>query len=77
MYWRVFVGEVNLSGGISRVLIMSGAVLIAAGVIVRFGLGHLPGDIIIRRDNFTLYIPLGSMLIISAVITLVMSFFRR
>ncbi len=56
---------------------MSGAVLIAAGVIVRFGLGHLPGDIIIRRDNFTLYIPLGSMLIISAVITLVMSFFRR
>jgi hypothetical protein len=34
------------------------------------GLGHLPGDIVIQRGNFRLYLPLGTSVLISAVLTL-------
>ncbi len=58
-----------------KVLILLGIVLIAAGLAwlaaSRLGLGHLPGDIIIERSNFWLYLPLGTCLLISMVLTLV------
>jgi hypothetical protein len=34
------------------------------------GLGRLPGDIVVRRDNFTLYFPIVTCLPISAVLSL-------
>lgn len=40
-------------------------------------LGRLPGDILIERDGFRFYFPLTSMLIISAVLTLLLWLFRR
>jgi Protein of unknown function (DUF2905) len=58
----------------AKALIVVGAVLIAAGLIWlaagRLGLGHLPGDIVIQRGNFRLYLPLGTSVLISAVLTL-------
>jgi len=61
---------------ISRLLIVFGVVLVAAGllwpVIARLGLGRLPGDIVIERDNFRLYLPLASSLLISAALSLVL-----
>jgi Protein of unknown function (DUF2905) len=65
-----------------KVLIFLGLVLMALGIIFVFGgripwLGHLPGDIYIQRDRFTFYFPLMTCLIVSAVISLVLYFFRR
>ncbi len=65
----------------SRFLITLGIVLVVAGLlwplIQKIGLGRLPGDFVIERQNFTLYIPLGTSLLISVVITLVLWLFHR
>ena len=57
-----------------RLLIVLGVVLVAAGFfwpyLVRSGLGRLPGDFVIERDGFQLYIPVTTCLLISAVLTL-------
>jgi hypothetical protein len=64
-----------------KVLILAGVVLVAVGLIVlagqRFGLGRLPGDIVIERDGFTLYIPLATSLIVSLGLTLVLWLLSR
>jgi hypothetical protein len=64
-----------------RALIALGLVLLLAGLawpwIERLGLGRLPGDIVVRRENFTLYIPIVTSLAISAVLTLLFWLFRR
>jgi hypothetical protein len=57
----------------NRALIIFGIVLVAIGLlwprISKLGLGRLPGDIVIERTNFTLYIPITTSLLISIVIT--------
>ena len=59
----------------AKTLIVLGAVLIAAGLVWLaaggLGLGHLPGDIVIERGNFRLYLPLGTSLLVSVVLALV------
>jgi hypothetical protein len=59
-----------------KTLIVIGAALIAVGVLwlagSRLGLGHLPGDIVIERENFRLYLPLGTCLLISAILSAVL-----
>ncbi len=58
-----------------KVLIVLGAVLMIAGILwiagARLGLGHLPGDIMIERGNFRLYLPLGTSLLISIILSAV------
>lgn len=60
----------------SRLLIIFGLVLVALGLlwpwIGRLGLGHLPGDIVVERENFRLYVPLATCLLISIVLSLVL-----
>jgi hypothetical protein len=64
-----------------RILIIAGVVLIAAGLLLplltRLGLGRLPGDISVQRDNFSFYFPLASSLVVSIVLTLLFWLFRR
>ena len=65
-----------------RVLIVIGLVIAAAGVVMVFGsripvLGHLPGDITIKGDNVTIFIPLGTMLVVSVVASVVLSLLAR
>jgi hypothetical protein len=59
---------------VSRVLIGLGIVLLAVGLLwplmAKLGLGRLPGDIVIERENFTLYIPLVTSLVLSVVLSL-------
>jgi hypothetical protein len=66
---------------IARVLIIFGIVLVAVGllwpIIGRLGLGRLPGDIVIEREGFRLYIPITTSLLISAVLTLGFWLFRK
>lgn len=60
----------------SRTLIVIGLAILAAGLLwpwlSRLGLGQLPGDILIERENFTLYIPLGTGLLVSVVISIIL-----
>ncbi|HHQ42322.1 MAG TPA: DUF2905 domain-containing protein [Chromatiales bacterium] len=43
----------------------------------KLGLGRLPGDIVIERDGFRLYIPLMTSLLVSLVLTLVLWLINR
>ncbi|MDH3236785.1 MAG: DUF2905 domain-containing protein [Alphaproteobacteria bacterium] len=62
-------------------LIVFGAVLILAGLLwpwlQRIGLGRLPGDIVVERESFRLYIPIGTSILVSAVVTLILWLIRR
>jgi hypothetical protein len=40
-------------------------------------LGRLPGDIVVERENFRLYLPLTSMLLVSVLITVILWLIRR
>jgi uncharacterized protein HemY len=64
-----------------KLLIIIGAVLIAVGLVwllaERAGLGRLPGDIVIERDNFRLYIPIASALIVSIVLSVILWLINR
>ncbi len=67
---------------LARMLIVIGAVLIVGGVIVQIVLrvlppGQLPGDIVIERENFRLYIPLGTMILISIGLSILLNLIVR
>lgn len=67
---------------LARFLIIAGVVLIVAGVALLLAakipwLGRLPGDIVIKRENFTFYFPLATSIIISVILTLILWLFRR
>ena len=61
---------------LSRVLIGVGLLLVLAGifwpVLSKLGLGRLPGDIIMERDKFSLYVPLASSILVSVVLSLIL-----
>lgn len=68
--------------GPGRILIICGAVLIAAGILITCvprlpWLGKLPGDFLIKRENFTLYLPLATSLLISVLLTIILWLYRR
>lgn len=68
--------------GVGRMLIIAGLVLLAAGLVVsllpRFPwLGRLPGDILIRRENFSFFMPITTSLLLSLVVSLLIWLFRR
>jgi len=69
-------------GGLGRTLILLGLVLIVAGLVVSFSsripwLGKLPGDFTFRSGGLTVYVPLGTCLLLSLVLSLVSYLFRR
>ena len=65
----------------SRLLIIFGLVLVAVGVlwpvIAKLGLGRLRGDLVIERENFRLYIPIATSLLISLLLSVVLWFLNR
>jgi len=68
--------------GMARTLIVVGVLIAGLGVLLSFAgrlpwLGRLPGDILIRRDGFFLYIPLTSGLLLSLIVTVVMRLLGR
>ena len=67
---------------LGKVLILVGLLLVVLGVIFSLGakipwLGQLPGDIILRRGNLTVYFPLATSLLISVMLTLVLYLLKR
>ncbi|HKC33308.1 MAG TPA: DUF2905 domain-containing protein [Xanthobacteraceae bacterium] len=65
----------------ARFLILLGLVILAVGLLwpflSRLGLGRLPGDIVIQRDNFTFYFPLMTCILISVLLSVVFWLFNR
>ncbi len=63
-----------------KVLIILGAILILLGVVLPYlnnlGFGRLPGDIIIKKNNFNLYFPVTSALIFSIVVSIIIRLFK-
>jgi hypothetical protein len=66
---------------IPRLLLIAGIVLIVVALawpwLTRLGLGRLPGDIVIRRENFSFYFPIVTCLIISVAASLLLWLTRR
>ncbi len=66
---------------ISRILIGIGVVLIIIGLLwpwlQKLGLGRLPGDIVIERDNLRFYLPITTSILISLLLMLIFWLFRR
>ena len=69
---------------LGRLFIILGAVFLAIGLWLTFAphlsfgrLGRLPGDIHIKRDNFTFYFPITTCILVSLVLTLLFSILSR
>ena len=68
--------------GFGKILIFIGIILIIAGILFVFAgkipwFGKLPGDIYIKKENFTLYFPLATSILLSVVLSLIMLFIGR
>ena len=68
--------------GIGKLLIGGAIVLLVLGglflVLGRLGLDRLPGDLVFKRGNVTVYLPIGLMILVSIVATILLNlFFRR
>jgi hypothetical protein len=65
----------------SRFLIILGIILIALGLLwplfQKIGLGRLPGDIVVERENFTFYLPITTAILVSALLTLILWLIQR
>jgi hypothetical protein len=70
-----------VSPEVGRVVLVIGLVLVVIGGLaamgVRLPFGRLPGDIAIEGERGAIYIPIGSMIVISLVLTLVANFLLR
>lgn len=70
-----------MSPEVGRVILVIGLVLVVIGGLavmgVRLPFGRLPGDIAIEGERGAIYIPIGSMIVISLVLTLVANFLLR
>ena len=67
---------------LGRLLVFFGAVLLVVGVIVLVAgkvpfLGRLPGDLVLRKNGLTVFLPIVTMLTISLVLTLLLDLFFR
>ena len=67
---------------LGKILVVVGLVLLGLGLALLYGpkipwLGQLPGDIIIKREKFTIYFPLATSLILSVILTLLLAWWRR
>lgn len=67
---------------LGKMLVIVGVVAVIAGLMVMLlpklpWLGRLPGDIVIKKESFSLYAPLTTSLLLSVVLSLILWFFRR
>jgi formate hydrogenlyase subunit 3/multisubunit Na+/H+ antiporter MnhD subunit len=70
---------------LGKALVIIGLLVVLLGLLVWSGgatpvlgrLGHLPGDIRIRRDNFSFYFPITTCIVLSIAISLLIGLLRR
>ena len=59
-----------------RILIVVGVVLIIFGLFVSF-VGRLPGDIVVKKENFTFYFPIATSILLSIIISILFYLFSK
>ena len=69
---------------LGRFLIILGLVLVVLGLVITYSglfsflrLGRLPGDIQIKRDNFSFYFPIATSILVSVILTLIFYLFHK
>ena len=66
---------------IQKIFIIVGVLFIIVGLLYPFlkdiGLGRLPGDIVIKKENSSFYFPIVTCIIISVAISLILMFFKK
>ena len=71
-----------MTNDLGKVLIILGLLLVVIGILLPFitkipGLGKLPGDIFIKRDNFTFYFPLTTSILLSLILGLILHLWNQ
>lgn len=65
----------------AKIIIVLGIVMVIFGVLLhiggRIGIGRLPGDIYMKKGNFTFYFPIVTCILASIIMTIIFSFFRK
>jgi len=64
-------------GEMAKIIIVIGVVLVLIGLTILFlqkvsFLGKLPGDILIKKENFTFYFPLSTSIVVSIIVSLIL-----
>ena len=66
---------------IQKTLIIIGVLFILVGLLYPFlkdlGLGRLPGDIIVKKENSTFYFPIVTCIVVSVIISLILMYFKK
>jgi hypothetical protein len=64
---------------LGKLLVIVGLVIAGIGLLVMLGVpvGRLPGDVTVKRGNFTFYFPLATSIVASILLTLLLSLLRR
>jgi len=66
---------------IAKTLIALGIGAVVIGVLLYFGgklgIGRLPGDIYIKKENFTFYFPVVTSILASIILTIILALFRK
>ena len=66
---------------VSKALITIGIILVLLGLIwpwlQKSGIGRLPGDLLVERDNFRFYFPITTSIIVSLIVSLLFWLFRK
>jgi len=70
----VFQEVGKLLVAIGLIILFSGIIFYGAG---KLGLGRLPGDILLKDGNFTLYVPLATSLLLSLLLSVIIYLIRR
>lgn len=64
-----------------KIFIVIGLFFILIGILlpwlIKLGLGHLPGDIFIKREDFSFYFPITTSILLSVIISLLLWFFHK
>lgn len=72
----------NEFSNIGKVLLIAGLSLAGIGLLLWLGgklpgIGRLPGDILIKKGNFTFYFPIVTCILLSVILSLILALFRR
>ena len=66
---------------IQKTLIIIGVLFILVGLLYPFlkdlGLGRLPGDIVIKKENSSFYFPIVTCVVVSVVVSIILMFFKK
>jgi len=79
---EIQVGNMQGFDSLGKMLVWAGIFMVGVGLFLWFGdkipwLGKLPGDILIKKEKFTFYFPLVTCILISLILTLLFSIFKK